>query len=84
VEDGGVGGAHLVKDVAADEHHVRRQLDDLVQRARERLRHVRLALVDAARSQPLVLAESQVQVGEVDEAQGSVWREVGFPAVAKR
>ena len=42
---------------------------DLVDRARERLRDVGFALVDAARSQPLILAEAEVQVGEVDEAQ---------------
>jgi hypothetical protein len=58
-----------VEHVAGDEGDVRSQLDDLVDRARERLRDVRLALIDAARSQPLILAVSQVQVGEVDEAQ---------------
>jgi hypothetical protein len=58
-----------VKHVPCDEHDVGRELDDLVDRARERLRNVRLALIDAARSQPLILAVSQVQVGEVDEAQ---------------
>jgi hypothetical protein len=58
-----------VKHVACDEHDLGRELDDLVDRARERLRNIRLALIDAARSQPLILAVSQVQVGEVDEAQ---------------
>ena len=37
--------------------------------ARERLRDVRLALIDPARSQPLILAVAEMQVGEVDEAQ---------------
>jgi len=66
-----------MKDVARQQHDVRRQLDHLVQRARERLRDVVLALVDAARSQPLILAEAQVEVGEVNEAQGSSGREAG-------
>jgi hypothetical protein len=69
VEDGRVGRAHLMENVARDEHDVRRQLDHLVQRARERLRDVRLTLIDPTRSQPLILAVTEVEVGEVDEAQ---------------
>jgi hypothetical protein len=59
-----------MKHIPADEHDVRRQLDRLVNRARERLRDVGLPLIDAARSQPLILAEAEVQIGEVNEAQG--------------
>ena len=51
-----------------DEHDVGRELDHPVDRARNDVRDVRLALIDAARSQPLVLPEAEVQVGEVDEA----------------
>jgi hypothetical protein len=58
-----------MEHVTGDEHDLGGKLDDLVDRARERLRNVRLALIDAARSQPLILAVSQVQIGEVDEAQ---------------
>ena len=58
-----------MEHVAGDEDHLGRELDDLVDGSRERLRHIRFALVDSARSQPLVLAVSEVQVGEVDEAQ---------------
>jgi hypothetical protein len=58
-----------VEHVARDEHELRSQLDRAIDRARERLRHVRLALIDAARSQPLILAVAEVQVGEMDEAQ---------------
>ena len=58
-----------MEHVARDEHHLRCQLDDLVERARERLRDVCLALVDSARSQPLVLAVAEVKIGEVNEAQ---------------
>jgi hypothetical protein len=36
---------------------------------RERLRHVRFALIDPARSQPLILAEAKMEIGEMDEAQ---------------
>jgi len=34
------------------------------------LRDVRFTLIDAARSQPLILAESEVQIREMDESQG--------------
>jgi hypothetical protein len=69
VQDRRVRRPHLVEHVAGDEHHLGRELDDLVDRPRERLRHVCLALVDPTRSQPLILAVSEVQIGEVDEAQ---------------
>jgi hypothetical protein len=69
VNDRAVRGAHLVKHISAHQHHRRRELDHLVDRAGERLRDVRLPLIDATRSQPLILAESEMQVGEVDEAQ---------------
>jgi hypothetical protein len=59
-----------MEDVARDEHQLGRELDHLVDRAGERLRDVELTLVDATRSQPLVLAEAEMRVGEVDEAQG--------------
>ena len=71
VQDRRVGGAHLMEDVAADQHEVGSEHDHLVQGARERLRHVRLALVDTARRQPLILAVAQVDVGQVYEAQSS-------------
>ena len=58
-----------MEHIARDQHDLGRELDDLVDRARERLRHVGFALVDAARSQPLILAEAEMQIGEVDEAQ---------------
>jgi hypothetical protein len=58
-----------MEHVAGDEHDLGRELDGLVDRPREGLRDVRLALVDPTRSQPLILAVSEVQIGEVDEAQ---------------
>jgi hypothetical protein len=58
-----------MEHVARDQHHFGRELDHLVDGARERLGDVRLALIDAARSQPLILAVAEVQIGEVDEAQ---------------
>ena len=70
VDDRGIRRAHLVEHVSGHEHDIGRNVDDLVHRALERLRHVRFTLIDAARSQPLILAEPEVQVGEVDESQG--------------
>jgi len=51
-----------MKHVAADEHDIRRKRDGLVDRTRKRLRDVGLTLIDAARSQPLILAEAEVQI----------------------
>ena len=70
VNDGAVRRAHLVEHVPRNEHEIRRKLDGLVDRSRKRLRDVGLSLIDAARSQPLILAEAEVQIGEVNEAQG--------------
>jgi hypothetical protein len=58
-----------MEHVAGDEHELGRELDDLVHRARERLRDVRLALIDPARRQSLVLPVSEMEIGEMDEAQ---------------
>ena len=69
VQNRRVGRPHLMKDVAGDQDHLGRKLDHLVHCASERLHHVFFALIAPARSQPLVLAVSEVQVGEVDEAQ---------------
>ena len=70
VNDRAVRRPNLMEHVAAHQHHIRRELDGLVDRASERLRDVRLPLIDAARSQPLILAEAEMKVGEVNEAQG--------------
>jgi hypothetical protein len=68
VQDGRVARAHRVEHVAGDHHEVGAQGDGLVDRPRERARDVGLALVHARGGQALVLAEAEVQVGEVDEA----------------
>ncbi len=47
-----------------------RSMSSIDHRARERLRDVGFALVDARRRLPLELAEAEMQVGEVDEAHG--------------
>jgi hypothetical protein len=69
VQDRRVRRSNLMKHIARDDHELRCELDDFVQRTRKRLRHVCFALIDSARSQPLILAEAEVQVGQVDEAQ---------------
>ena len=69
MNDRAVRGPYLMEHVAANQDDVRRQLDSLVDRTRKRLRDVGLPLIDAARSQPLILAEAKVQIGEMDEAQ---------------
>ena len=53
---------HVVKHVATDEHQVRPQRDDAIDRGLKRPRDIRLPLVDAAGSESLVLTKSEVQV----------------------
>jgi hypothetical protein len=55
-----------VEDVAGKEDDFRGELDDAVDRGLEGPRDVGLALVDAAGRQALVLAEPEMQVGEMD------------------
>jgi hypothetical protein len=59
-----------MKDVAADQHDVWRNLDHFIESTRERQCHVRFALIDPTRSLPLILAVAEMEVGEMDEAQG--------------
>ena len=59
-----------MEDVARDQHEVRLFLDDQVDRTPRGTSHIGLALIVACRAQPLELAETQVQVGEVGDAHG--------------
>jgi hypothetical protein len=58
-----------MEHVATDDHEFRRELDHLVDGMGERFRDIGFALIDSTRSQPLILAEAKVEIGEVDEAQ---------------
>jgi hypothetical protein len=68
VEDRRVARPHGVEHVAGDDDEVGRERDRTVDGARERFGDVGLALVDAGGREALVLAEAEVQVGEVDES----------------
>jgi NAD/NADP transhydrogenase beta subunit len=59
-----------VEHVAREQHQVGPLGEQIVHRPAKGVRDVRLALVPAARRLPLVLAEAEVQVGEVGDAQG--------------
>jgi hypothetical protein len=63
--DGGVGGAHRVKEIARDEDQIRTRGDDPVHGEPEGAGHVGFALVDAGRSLAVVLARPEVGVGKV-------------------
>ncbi len=58
-----------MEHIAGDQHHIGRDGDRLLDRAVERPRYIRLALVDAARSHPLILAVTEVEIREVYETQ---------------
>src|SRR5882672_9737829 len=68
-----------VEDVPREHDQIGALLEQVVDRAAERLGDVRLALIPAARRLPVELAESQVQVGEVRELHGQYGSsEIGF------
>ena len=68
VEDRLVRRPHRVKHVAGDDDDVRRERDDAVDGRAKGRGDVRLPLVDAAGSQPLILPVAEVEIGEMDQA----------------
>ena len=66
-EDRGIRRPDGVKDIARQHDQVRALSDQIIYRAPERIGDIRLALVATPGGLPLVLAESEVQVGEVGE-----------------
>ena len=63
-----------MKHIARHENQVRREFDHLVDHARERSGDVGLALVTSGGRLALELPESEMQVGEMDEAHSSKLR----------
>jgi hypothetical protein len=55
-----------MKHVAGNQHDVRRKRDRFVDHARERRVDVSFALIHTSGGQPLVLAKSEMWVGEMD------------------
>src|SRR5512138_2483316 len=74
MDDRRVRGPHRVKHIAGDEHNFRRDRNDLVDRPLERGGDVRFALIDPGGRLPLVLAETQMQIGYVDQPHGPKYR----------
>ncbi len=79
VEDRGVSRPNGMEQIASKQHDVRFGLEYGVDRMSERMRNIRLALVDTARCLAVVLTEAKVQVGQVGELHriraslGGVW-----------
>jgi hypothetical protein len=67
VQDGGIGRPHGVEHVATDDDQIGGHIDDLRDGPLHSGRDVVLALVAARRGEPLVLAEAEMEIGEVDE-----------------
>ena len=63
-----IGGTDRVKYVARYEHELGTQLDHLVDHPLHRARDIRLPLVDAHGSLPLILSEAQMYVRDVNES----------------
>jgi hypothetical protein len=57
-----------MENVPRDQHDIGPELDDLVDDPPQRIRYIRLALVDASGRLSLVLPEAEVDVREVNES----------------
>jgi hypothetical protein len=69
VDDGRIAWPNRMKDVAGEHHNLGPDLDDPIDRTFEGPGDVRLPLVDPTGSEPLILPEAEVEVGEMKEAQ---------------
>ena len=67
MQNGRIGRAHRMEDVPADDDHIGGQRRDLIGRALNRGFDIRLALIDTGRGEPLILTESQMEIGEVHQ-----------------
>jgi len=72
-ENSRVGRPHGMEYIAHEEDEVRALIQQIVHRAAERLGDVGLALIPPPRRLPVVLAEAEVQVGEVRELHRVTW-----------
>ena len=70
-DDGVVGRSNGMEEVARNDNDIGAGGDDPVNSGPKSLGDVRLALIDAARRLPVILPESQVQVGNVGQFQSS-------------
>jgi hypothetical protein len=67
---GGVGGANRMKEIAGNDHNVRPRADHAVHGGTESLGDVSFPLVDAARSLPVILPDSEMRIGDVSQFHG--------------
>ena len=68
VHDGRIHRPHRMKDVATDHHQIRCEPDNAVNRALEAAFDVRLTLIHTALSKAVILAETDVKIGKMDES----------------
>ena len=72
-QDRRIGGPDGMEDVARQHDEVGPLHQEVVHRAAERLGYVRLALIPAPGRLPVVLAEAEVEIGEVSELHALSW-----------
>jgi hypothetical protein len=71
-QDRGIGRPHRVEDIPREYDEVGPLDEHIVHRPAERLSDIGLALVPSPGRLPVVLAEPEVQVGEVGELHGQI------------
>jgi hypothetical protein len=72
VDDRRVHRANGVENISGENHHVGLERYDPVDRAPERVRHVSLSLIDARLRQTVVLTETEMQIGDVNQAHATL------------
>jgi hypothetical protein len=59
-----------MKEVACDDHDLRSGRNDAIDGATERIGGIGFPLIQAGRGLPVILAEAEMEVGEVSEFHG--------------
>jgi hypothetical protein len=72
-DDGRIGRAHGVEQVAGHHHRVGSSRDDAIDGGAKGRRYVGLPLVEAAGSLPVELPEAEVGIGKMGEAHGRIF-----------
>ena len=71
-DNGGVGRAHRVKEIAGENHNIWPRVNHPVNVSTESLGDVSFPLVDAARGLPVILPDSEMRIGDMSQFHG--WR----------
>jgi hypothetical protein len=67
VKNGGIGGPDRMKQISGQHYDIGFSVEQIIHCAPERLRYVGLTLIDTVRRETVVLAKTEVQIGQMRE-----------------